>query len=192
MTNPLLALVQAAQSQIGVAYAWGDEAPGSGFDCSGLVQWAAGKAGISLPRTAQAQYDATARISAVGAPPAGALVFFGNDANDIEHVGISLGSWFMVDAPHTGARVRIESFTPGSGWNLVGITDPTGGSAGIDAPTGVASIGYTSPTTDTASFLSGATHSLTNLTVTGLLLAAGVAVIAAGIWRTTQQGKKAT
>ncbi len=33
------------------------------FDCSGLIQWAYDKAGISLPRVAQDQYDATQEIS---------------------------------------------------------------------------------------------------------------------------------
>ena len=32
------------------------------FDCSGLTQWCYGKAGVSLPRTAQAQYDATQHL----------------------------------------------------------------------------------------------------------------------------------
>ena len=45
------------------------------FDCSGLVQWCYGKAGISLPRTAQAQYDATQHIP-LSQAQAGDLVFF--------------------------------------------------------------------------------------------------------------------
>ncbi len=43
--------VEAAESQIGVPYVWGGESPGRGFDCSGLTQWAWGRAGVSLPRT---------------------------------------------------------------------------------------------------------------------------------------------
>ena len=38
------------------------DSPNTSFDCSGLTQWCYGKAGISLPRTAQAQYDATQHI----------------------------------------------------------------------------------------------------------------------------------
>ena len=46
-----------AYAQLGTPYLWGGDGPG-GFDCSGLVQAAYAAAGIQLPRTAQAQYDA--------------------------------------------------------------------------------------------------------------------------------------
>lgn len=36
--------------------------PSTSFDCSGLVQWCYGKAGIALPRTAQEQYNVTQHI----------------------------------------------------------------------------------------------------------------------------------
>ena len=43
----------------GWKYVYGGSNPNTSFDCSGLTQWCFGKAGISLPRTAQTQYDAT-------------------------------------------------------------------------------------------------------------------------------------
>ena len=46
----------------GWKYVYGGSNPNTSFDCSGLTQWCYGKAGISLPRTAQAQYDATQHL----------------------------------------------------------------------------------------------------------------------------------
>lgn len=117
------AVVKIAQSQIGVPYQWGAESPGKAFDCSALVQWTYKQAGVSLPRVAQAQYNATAKI-AKGAPlQPGDLMFFGSGPHGIEHVGIYIGNGQMIDAPHTGADVRIDN-NP-MGWaNYVGATRP--------------------------------------------------------------------
>jgi cell wall-associated NlpC family hydrolase len=103
-----------ALSQIGTPYIWGGETPGVGFDCSGLAQAAYKVAGITLPRVAQDQYDATIKL-APGAPLApGDLVFFGAGPTAIDHVGLFVGvldgASVMVDAPYTGARVRAEAF----------------------------------------------------------------------------------
>jgi cell wall-associated NlpC family hydrolase len=97
----------AALAELGTPYVWGGQAPG-GFDCSGLTMWAYAHAGITLPRVAQAQYDAGPRLPP-GTPLArGDLVFFGPDRSHIHHVGIYLGGGVMIDAPHTGAAVRRE------------------------------------------------------------------------------------
>jgi cell wall-associated NlpC family hydrolase len=37
----------------------------------------------------------------------GDLVFF-YSGSTVYHVGVYAGNWYMVDAPHTGARVRKE------------------------------------------------------------------------------------
>lgn len=110
-------LLSAARTQIGTPYRWGGEIEKVAFDCSGLVQWAAKQVGIRLPRTAQEQYSATGRVSASGASP-GDLVFFGSSPANITHVGIVAGPGLMLDAPHTGASVRFESFPQmiGASW----------------------------------------------------------------------------
>lgn len=115
------AAVAFALAQLGTPYRWGGEGPG-GFDCSGLVQAAYQAAGIDLPRVAQDQYDAGPPLPA-GEPLApGDLVFFGDGPNLVTHVGIVVGDGEMVDAPHTGAVVRIESY----GWSdYIGATRPT-------------------------------------------------------------------
>jgi cell wall-associated NlpC family hydrolase len=95
-----------------------------------LVQAAYEAAGITLPRTAQAQYDATIKLAPDDPLEPGDLVFFGGGPTNITHVGIYIGNGQMVDAPYTGVDVRVESFptTPGasSGTDVyVGATDPT-------------------------------------------------------------------
>jgi cell wall-associated NlpC family hydrolase len=109
-----------ALAQLGTPYVWGGDGPG-GFDCSGLVQAAYAAAGVALPRTAQAQYDAGPPVP-TGAPLApGDLVFFGEGADAVDHVGIVVGSGEMVDAPHTGAVVRGEPYD----WpDFLGATSP--------------------------------------------------------------------
>jgi cell wall-associated NlpC family hydrolase len=100
--------VQAALAQVGTPYVWGGENPKAGFDCSGLVQYAYNQAGISLPRTAQTQYGAGPLLEQGVSPRPGDLVFFGVSTRQVTHVGIALGNGRMVDAPHTGAQVRVE------------------------------------------------------------------------------------
>jgi cell wall-associated NlpC family hydrolase len=103
-----------ALAQVGTPYVWGGETPGVGFDCSGLVQAAYAAAGVTLPRTAQAQYDGTTKLGPGDPLMPGDLVFFGGGPDDVEHVGIYVGmedgEAVMVDAPETGADVRVEAF----------------------------------------------------------------------------------
>ena len=47
-------------------------------------------------------------------------LFFGGGPSDVSHVGISVGNEQMVDAPHTGADVRVEAY--GGGSDFVGAT----------------------------------------------------------------------
>ena len=67
---------------------------------SGLTQWCYGKAGISLPRTAQAQYDATQHLP-LSQAKAGDLVFFHSTYNAgsyVTHVGILVSPTQMYHA----------------------------------------------------------------------------------------------
>ena len=89
----------------GDAYQWAGMHPSTGFDCSGLLHYAFEEAaGISLPRTAQQQYDASERINYDEVQP-GDLVFFEGTyqaAHRITHVGIYVGDGVMFDANGSG------------------------------------------------------------------------------------------
>jgi hypothetical protein len=99
---------------VGTPYVRGGETPGVGFDCSGLTQAAYKSAGIAIPRVAQDQYDAEPAVPAGQPLQPGDLVFFGTSDTAVDHVGLYVGTEdgqaVMVDAPYTGADVRVEPF----------------------------------------------------------------------------------
>ena len=102
--------VRAAESQIGKPYQWGAAGPNS-YDCSGLVMWAYAQVGVTLDHWTGYQWQEGAHVSTSALRP-GDLVFFAtntNDPNTIHHVGMFIGSGEMVEAPYTGADVRISS-----------------------------------------------------------------------------------
>jgi cell wall-associated NlpC family hydrolase len=108
-----------ATAQLGTPYRWGGTGPG-GFDCSGLVQAAYATVGIRLPRVAQTQFDAGPFVPAGQPTEPGDLVFFGTGPTAVEHVGLYVGDGEMIDAPHTGATVRVDAVNS----DLVGVTRP--------------------------------------------------------------------
>ncbi|MEP6883896.1 MAG: C40 family peptidase [Gammaproteobacteria bacterium] len=95
-----------ALSMRGQPYHYGGAAPG-GFDCSGLVAYAAAGAGIRVPRTALQQF-ATGVPVARGELRSGDLVFM-HLAHKELHVGIAIGEERFVHAPSKGGHVRIDS-----------------------------------------------------------------------------------
>jgi cell wall-associated NlpC family hydrolase len=96
--------VEAALSKVGSPYQWGAAGPDS-FDCSGLTMWAWAQAGVALPHNSGAQYAATPRVDRADLQP-GDLLFSGSP---IHHVGMYIGNGQMVEAPYTGASVRVVS-----------------------------------------------------------------------------------
>ena len=126
----VVAALAYAAGQLGVPYRWGGTGPG-GFDCSGLSQAAYAHAGVALPRVAQDQFDVGPAVTGPTVQP-GDLLFFGSGPTGVDHVGLYLGDGLMVDAPHTGAVIRVES----AGWSgLVGATRPAGAGPTGTAPT---------------------------------------------------------
>lgn len=126
-----------AKKQLGTPYQFGGEKPGVGFDCSGLVQWSYGQAGVGLPRTSQSQYAATkARSIDPSKAQEGDLVFqAGSDGspNSPGHVAMMVNHTQIIEAPHTGLNVRVRAYSPKE-WSHV--TRPTGGLLGFGGPLG--------------------------------------------------------
>jgi cell wall-associated NlpC family hydrolase len=91
-----------------------------GFDCSGLVKYVFGKLGVSLPHYAASQwYSPNAVWVAPSRLQPGDLVFFvGSDGTRKSpgHVGIYVDDGSIIDAPHTGSVVRIDSLN-GAGYS---------------------------------------------------------------------------
>lgn len=98
--------VDAALSQVGKPYEWGAEGPDS-YDCSGLTKWAWAHAGVRLSHSSRIQYAETSRISRSQLQP-GDLIFYNQP---ISHVAMYIGDGKVVEAPYTGANVRVRSMT---------------------------------------------------------------------------------
>ena len=92
-----------ALTQRGVPYRLGAEAPGRAFDCSGLVQWAYRRAGVSLPRTTYAMVRSW-HLVRVSRPAKGDLAFASNNGH-VEFVDRGTrGNLWTFGAHHSGTR----------------------------------------------------------------------------------------
>lgn len=115
-------VIKRAQSQLGVPYSWGggtangpsygiDEGSGTvGLDCSGLILYAFAGAGIKLPHYSGSQYQMGRQIPA-SQMRRGDVIFYGPGGS--QHVTLYLGNNQMIEAPYTGATVRIAPVRTG-------------------------------------------------------------------------------
>jgi len=100
-------IVKYAFQELGKPYVWGAAGPNS-FDCSGLTMYVFAKVGISLPHSAEAQYNLGQKVSRDSLQP-GDLVFFSSGGGYISHVGIYIGNNSYISAPRTGDVVKVQS-----------------------------------------------------------------------------------
>jgi cell wall-associated NlpC family hydrolase len=181
--------VKDAESQLGKPYVWGGDSPATSFDCSGLVQWAYGQAGVKLPRTSQQQW---ASLQSKSVPmdkvQEGDLVFMaGSDgtANNPGHVGMMINSKQLIQAPYTGASIDVIAYDPGQ-WQHA--ARPVGGTSGVSngssAPTANASGQGNSGAGagNTMGLLPGNYGSSEESANTASALAGGIATGGGGVW----------
>ncbi|GLB46454.1 hypothetical protein WR164_04330 [Philodulcilactobacillus myokoensis] len=113
-------LIQVGKKELGKPYRWGATGPHS-FDCSGFTKFVY-KHSISknLPRTAQAQYNNSKKVSSNDLQK-GDLVYFGSSKHSISHVGMYIGHGKMIDAQNRGV-VTEKVHAPW--WHLVSCSRP--------------------------------------------------------------------
>lgn len=102
-------LISYAKQFLGTPYVWGGSAPG-GFDCSGFVQYVEKKFGNNLPRISADQARSGPHIALKDLQPGDLIAWDENDRNNgADHIAIYIGNGQFIEAPHTGADVRISS-----------------------------------------------------------------------------------
>jgi len=107
--------VNAALAQVGKPYVFGAAGPDT-FDCSGLMQWAWAKAGVSLSHYTFTQMNNdTTPISRSQLQPGDLVFFYGGD-----HVGLYIGNNQVVHAPQPGENVKVSDIDWMNGYYAAG------------------------------------------------------------------------
>lgn len=102
-------VLDAARKYLGVDYVYGGNDPKHGLDCSSFVQRSFADIGVMLPRVTYDQVNSGHEVASQDDLQPGDLLFFWGDGNRRDgHVGIYMGNGTMIDAPHTGAKVRYD------------------------------------------------------------------------------------
>lgn len=97
--------ISVAKSNLGVKYKWAGNNP-NGFDCSGLVTYSYGKAGVNLPRTAGEMYNIGTKVTSL--QPGDLLFYATSGGRKVTHVAIYLGNGQMIHSA-TSKGVSIAS-----------------------------------------------------------------------------------
>ena len=106
---PVVAPSQAAQiavttalAQRGKPYVWAAAGPNA-FDCSGLILYAYGAAGISLPHSAAMQVRMGHAVSRSALQPGDLVGYY----SPVSHIGMYVGNGLVVNAPTFGDVVKV-------------------------------------------------------------------------------------
>ena len=97
-----------ALALVGKPYRYGG-ADLAGFDCSGLVFYIHEALGLTVPRTAADQQQASETIGRTQLQPGDLLFFRTTTSTRISHVGIYVGENRFVHAPQSGKLIELRS-----------------------------------------------------------------------------------
>lgn len=132
----------AALSYLGTPYAWGGGGPSgptqgtrgdnavadehadynkTGFDCSGLTEYAWAQAGIEIGGDSRTQWATGGNEHSWSEALPGDLLFYGGDDHAIHHVALYLGKIdgqdYMVESPQSGDVVKVSKVRTGGDFN---------------------------------------------------------------------------
>jgi len=103
-------VIAEARKFLGLPYLWAGTS-GFGYDCSGFTYSVYHAYGQTLSRDADQQAVHGTFVLRSALQP-GDLVFFrGSATGPVSHVGIYIGGGNIINAPHTGAVIRIDSLS---------------------------------------------------------------------------------
>lgn len=110
MAADRVGILDLARTFTGVPYLWGGISPW-GFDCSGVIHYCYRRAGIVIPRDANAQQDAVDPVP-LGEERPGDFYFFARPGRTAHHIGIVTGRLTMLHAPEDGAAIEEVGLPP--------------------------------------------------------------------------------
>lgn len=127
-------LTSFAASKLGMNYVWGGTSD-AGYDCSGLIYKAYESQGVSIPRVAQDQYNASVKVSRDKLQP-GDSVFFSDtgSTSNVTHTGMYIGDGKYIHAANSSKGVIVSDLPNGGsyfvgGGSLAGSGGSSGGSS---------------------------------------------------------------
>ena len=130
-------VVAEAKKYLGLPYVWGGTDPKVGLDCSGLVQLVYKNLGIDLPRVSADQARQGTAVPSLAQAQPGDLLAWDNSSrnNGADHIAIYVGNGKMIEAPYTGANVRLVDVP--SDPDYIRRILPSGGTTTASATSGV-------------------------------------------------------
>ena len=112
-------VIRIAEGEIGRRYQLGGRGEaGDGFDCSGLIQYAYARLGITLPRRSVAQAAQGIRIEKRETQlRAGDILTFSSTGGQVTHVGLYMGDGRFIHSASRGVQVsRLTQDDPYGRW----------------------------------------------------------------------------